>query len=388
MFFRPIPGLVCLALLFACETALASPTYSVILLNPSISGNAYSSKAFGINEKGDVVGSTAYGGGDYLTVWSHDGAVLKYPGSAASGQPSLHMDAFGINDSRQVFAGNSPSVLIGIEGTVTAITGTGSMPSAPRAINNAGLVVGSTAKVINGRNSQTAFAWSAQNGVVDLGAQVGVDFATSQALAVNQSGDAAGSAKLADGYHHAVLWTKGTAIDLGRLANTNNSQAWGMNDVGTIVGDSGDNEATDKAFIWTNALGMRELGSLPDYGQGTGTTAYDINNSGQVIGYSGKYFNHVGFFWDENDGMRRLDELIDQTSIYSGMKIIDAAAINDAGQIAATAIWQGRRTAVLLSPSAIPEPGSAGLIFAGLGSLLFFVRASRRRTADRVTRHY
>ena len=124
---------------------------------------------------------------------------------------------------------------------------------------------------------------------------------------------------------------------------------------------------------------MRELGSLPDYGQGTGTTAYDINNSGQVVGYSGKYFNHVGFFWDEVDGMRRLDELIDQTSTYSGLKIIDAAAINDAGQIAATAIWQGRRTAVLLSPNAIPEPGSLGLIFGGLGSLLFLRGTLGRR---------
>lgn len=378
MFIRPLPALIGLAILFANQSTQASPTFSVTLLNPSIAGSAYTSKAFGVNENGDVVGSTTYGGGDFLTVWSRDGTVLKYPGSSSAGQPSTHMDAFGINDSRQVIADNSPSVLIGIDGTVTTVTGSGTKPSNPRAVNNAGLVVGSTAKVINGRNSQTAFAWSAEDGFVDLGSQVGIDPAYSQALAVNKAGDAAGSARFADGYH-AVLWTNGSALDLGRLSNTNTSQAWGMNDIGAVVGDSGDTEATDKAFIWTGDLGMRELGSLPDYGQGTGTTAYDINNSGQVVGYSGKYFNHVGFFWDEVDGMRRLDELIDQTSTYSGLKIIDAAAINDAGQIAATAIWQGRRTAVLLSPNAIPEPGSLGLIFGGLGSLLFLRGTLGRR---------
>lgn len=376
--------LVILLLLCSATAAVsASPIYSVTLLQPSVAGRAYSSHAFGLNEHGDVVGSTRYSGNDFLAAWSKDGTLIQYPGSASTGQPSIYTDAFGINDSREVFAGNSPTVLIGLDGTLTKVTGTNMLPANPRALNNAGMVVGSTGKLINGRNIQTAFEWTAQTGLVDLGAQVGIESAVSQALAVNQSGEASGSARFGDGYH-AALWTNGTVFDLGRLANTTSSQAWGMNDRGAVVGDSmGATEAEDYAFIWTNNGGMRALGALPDYGHGSGSTAYDINNSGQVVGYSGTYNSHIGFYWDEQTGMRRLDELLDTAGGYVGMVILDAAAINDAGQIAATARWNGATTAVLLTPVGVPEPASPALILIVLLGMAVF----RRQRAHRSRRH-
>lgn len=59
------------------------------------------------------------------------------------------------------------------------------------------------------------------------------------------------------------------------------SGAAAINDMGQVVGTS-DGVSFFRAFIWDSANGMRDLGDLGD----GSSCAADINNSGQVVGYS------------------------------------------------------------------------------------------------------
>jgi len=80
-----------------------------------------------------------------------------------------------------------------------------------------------------------------------------------------------------------------------------------------------------------------------------------------------------GFLWDQGETFF-LDDLI--PSDFGG-HIVRANDINERGEIAVTAILDGKRRAVLLRP--VPEPASAWL-FGGLGLLR---RRRLRATAHR-----
>uniref|UniRef100_A0A7V4LDK9 Extracellular repeat protein, HAF family n=1 Tax=Desulfobacca acetoxidans TaxID=60893 RepID=A0A7V4LDK9_9BACT len=68
--------------------------------------------------------------------------------------------------------------------------------------------------------------------------------------------------------------------DLGTLGGTY-STARGINDLGQVVGDSKASSGTQYAFIWDSVNGMRNIGAPGEY---PNSTAYDINNSGLIVG--------------------------------------------------------------------------------------------------------
>ena len=71
------------------------------------------------------------------------------------------------------------------------------------------------------------------NSVTDLGIPAG--YSWSSALAINNSGQVAGYAALANGYYHAMLFGPGGITDLGTFGG---DQSWanGINDNGQVVG--------------------------------------------------------------------------------------------------------------------------------------------------------
>jgi probable HAF family extracellular repeat protein len=156
------------------------------------------------------------------------------------------------------------------------------------AINDHGQVVGTSGEQGSYSYAGRAFSWTQAGGMVDLGILPGGDY--SQAQAVNNNGQVVGDSGtfFAGPYLppgatavpvHAFLWTQaGGMVDLGTLPGAATSVARGINDQGQVVGTSG-----GRPFLWSQATGMTELGLLPGDKGGVATA---INNQGQVVGSS------------------------------------------------------------------------------------------------------
>ena len=221
-----------------------------------------SSRARGINDRGEVVGQSTLPRTDPREPQTH--AFLWTP-------------AGGMQDLGALGGGLTSSVAYDI--------------------NNAGQVVGrsySADQIIfpptDPELLSRAFLWSPGHGMQDLGALSG---GHAIAYAINDAGQVVGKSWLATSSPppygqnlRAVLWEPGQDIrDLGGLwVGPYNSAAYGINEAGQVVGESDLGPAfldgfPVQAFLWTAADGMEALS--PTTGL---TTARDINNHQQVVG--------------------------------------------------------------------------------------------------------
>jgi probable HAF family extracellular repeat protein len=98
-------------------------------------------------------------------------------------------------------------------------------------------------------------------------------------MAINEKTQLAGYISTPSG-PHAALWENNVVKDLGTLGGTR-SVAYGINDLGQVVGMSVNAAGKDRAFIW-DGTSMINLGTLG----GTASTAYAINRAGRIVGES------------------------------------------------------------------------------------------------------
>lgn len=108
-------------------------------------------------------------------------------------------------------------------------------------------------------------------------------FENAYAHAINDTGDVVGSYKDQLGTSHAYLSSaQGTITEIGPQPGVTNYRGLGINNIGQVVGTASSNGIQHAFVTGAHGLGFTDLGTLG----GNTATAYDINDSGQVVGYA------------------------------------------------------------------------------------------------------
>jgi probable HAF family extracellular repeat protein len=250
-----------------------------------------SADARGINDKGQVIGTWLTTGGQYRGYVYYHGRQRDI--GVINGGSTFYRD---INNAGYILAiSGSRSYLRAPNGSLRDL---GTLPgenpvNQAEALNNLNQVAGESGAFLSPEPPLRAYIWT--KGVLrDLG---DFGFTPNYALDINDRGQATGYASLPYGFRNQVafIYSNGRLIDIdGRPANVNKFS----------TGDA-------------------------------------INNYGHVVGYA----DHLGAYVYRGRRMESLNALVDPRL---GWNIQFPRAINDAGQIAATGIRNGKSYAVRL----------------------------------------
>jgi probable HAF family extracellular repeat protein len=246
--------------------------------------------------------------------------------------------------------------------------------SRANSINGFNQVVGFSGPSLDSPKSR-AFFWSKSTGMIDLGTLGG---AYAQAFAINDSGSITGNSQLRSSAIttdvHAFLSPSplgAAAIGMRDLGTLGGSFSYGMaiNANNHVVGYSTINKVDSRVHaFWFDGDGMKDLGTLAPNSANPledQSVALGVNGADRVVGYTyipalnantdpavqpgTSPVRQVAFVWYRG-AMTDLNKLIG--SAAETYHLNSAMAINDKGQIAATALSKvtGTRRAVLLTP--------------------------------------
>lgn len=291
---------------------------------------------FGINSNGQIAARTL-GTPDGKAYRLNPGQMMGDPGTDL-GTLGFVAAAFGINSIGQVTGvSNQSGTSSGLRAFRTSATGLISDPGTnlgvlPGADFSWGYAINATGQVTGQSGllgvSQRVFRTTSNGTLNDAGSDIGVlpSFPSGTGRAINLFGQVAGYCS--DGSIQRAFRTSpmgrvdDIGTDLGTLGGSSSS-AYGMNDAGQVVGSSNPAGSSALHAFRTSATGRisdsgTDLGALPGF---TSSVAFAINNSGIVVGQSGR-----AFIYDNT--MRDLNDLI---PIGSGWLLTSANAINDLG---------------------------------------------------------
>lgn len=285
--------------------------------------------AHGLNNRGDIVGSSSAVPGGFFGWWSHGflwhNGVMQDVGTPA---PWSESRLVLINDHGLAVGVAGQFVHTWQDGTWTALGFTGE----PADINKSGAIVGSTFG--NGWRG-----WLYRDGVLHELPRAGGVSGT-QAVAVNDRGLVAGTTWLPSGEQRAFTWDNGVMQDLGTLGGFG-SRATDMNNHGEVVGTSSTGSAT-VAFIYDRG-GMRPLID-------TTTNAHPvaINDRGAVVGSLDN--NNGSSFLYEDGVLTKLEEI--PAVRAAGWVRLNPQDINDRGWI----IGSGMRAGSTVNEAFVLKP--------------------------------
>ncbi len=278
-------------------------------------------EAAAINSSAEVIG------GGYIY---SNGTVQYVPGGG---------DAVAVNDSGEIagdrnVSGGASHAFLYSNGAMQDLGTLGGASSGAYGINNSGQVVGE-AGTAPGSNASDAFLYS--NGTMTALDNSG----HSSANAINNEGQVV--VNVGDS---VFLYSNGTKTNITGTAAEGSGNS--INDAGQVVGYT---FGTLRAFLWSSAAGMSDLGTLAAP-YNSGSEALGINLSGQIVGTSWDYplpgdYQYHAFLYS-NGTMEDLNNLVNAP----GWTLEEATAINNSGQI----VGWANMGALLLTPL---EPGDA-----------------------------
>jgi len=301
------------------------------------------SVAYGINNRGLVVGTSGSFGPIVMSGLQFARGILYQNGRLRQlTQKNESFEPYAVNNRGQIVGLDAYRGFFYENGRLTQLGTLSHVPvgnrSTARAISNAGQVVG----------------WSTVNAGTS-----GPPYGAIDRLAKRQGKwveETVRRVPTRTFFTHACLWrVSGKAVrprDLGTLPGWANSYAYGINDRGEVTGsvsdatgrpygvdtDKEDMDGRAEAFLWRSDK-MMGLGTLPGC---RSSEAYGINNSGAIVGSSGRR----AFVW-QSGKMQDLNALIPAKSDWV---LEEARAINNKGQIAGNGTLHGQPHAFLLTP--------------------------------------
>ncbi len=247
---------------------------------------------------------------------------------------------------------------------------------------------------IAGGTVNHAFRWTNSGGMVDLGSAAGPE-GYSAAYGVSSDGSViVGESDFPDASRKAFRWTEVDGFEeLGTIDGTPRSLATAISaDGNTIVGMAFVNVPSGnttvgrrRAFRWTEAEGMQDLGVLTDHEYSAATAVSDDGET--VAGFSSVFLPGSGigtpfgeptefdraFVWTEADGTLDLGQALEDAGVdMTDNTLLSATGVSlDGDWISCVAITpdtlSGETTSVVASLTfTLAAPGVSGLSITGL----------------------
>ncbi len=309
-----------------CVLAATRPQFEVIDVAAVSVGNVYYLGPLRINNSNQIVGAfpAPSGGAIHGFFWQNN--ILNDLG------PGIVKD---INDVGQYIGSVTSAVFQSMEPSLN-----------PRAINNAGQVVG--------ESERHAFI-ADSNGLAVFPVEGNVQ--ESVALAVNNSGVATGRVLFDSPPRRAFLFTTNGSVAIGPALKLFFSEGVAINDAGHVaivaVQTNGHSHRNYSYMYRDGALTpLRSVAGYPN------VNAVAMNNSDEVVGFVGRNARQfpntppsflvsisAGFLYS-NGKSYNLNRLLTKSS--RGWRVTDPLDINDSGWIVARAARRGERERVVL----------------------------------------
>jgi len=332
----------CLLLLFsAAPTICFSQTYSVTDLG-TISGYDYS-VGQAINTSGQITGASGKSGSNLADIVLYSDGKMTSLGTLGGATGIGN----GINTSGQIagystIANGTYHAFLSSGGTLTDIGDLGGGSAVAYGINDAGQVVGS-AVTSNGANHPFLYSNGQMTDLGTLGSPDNVSW-WNVAQGINSSGVIAGTSYDSQGNFFGFVWKKGKMTKIGTLGGLW-SQGYAINKKGQVTGVAYTTNGSAHAFRMTPKGKLKDLGVID--GPNSTVWGLGINDAGVVVGRS-TFSNTYHAFVYGGGKMKDLNKLI---PAKSGWVLIEAASVNNAGQIVGSGTHNGQQRAFLLTPS-------------------------------------
>jgi uncharacterized membrane protein len=326
-------ALACFVFFGAMFASVAAASYRIVEL--PVPSDSLGGDASDINAAGDVVGHVfdVHKGRHRATVWRAPDHVPRI----LSDDPVTYRDseANRINDRGSILgelhprkAGAPWEIAVWGPGDSVVLLARvqGQQWSTAYDINDRNVVVGT---VMPHNGTAGAVVWLSPQDVRWLAGN-NPSFRQGEAHAINDAGVIVGFGHAQGSYPAAAFrWTRGEGM---QALPGGQSIAYDINDAGQAVGWSGSN-----AVLWEADGRMHSLGGLPG-GGASDLQANRINNLGVVIGQTQGSGEITDFVWTSGSGIVRIADAIDPADpwyapLRSGDARLSVRGLNDAGTI-------------------------------------------------------